>query len=167
MRQSQAVFWKVRMIEDRWEVQQLQRRCPSIVAMPRYTEEKPLSITLTPSETEQTAYIPALFPNQTSIRPAQRGIQLHEAVELLPTEEWTEDLIRRLLPEIRLSDIRLLLQLSRQSLFQQCQRMNVEKELSFAVLSGNELIHGQMDYVAQDESHVVPTSLHVVSQTLK
>lgn len=33
--------------------------------------------------------------------------------------------------------------------------MNVEKELSFAVLSGNELIHGQMDYVAQDESHVI------------
>lgn len=155
MSQSQADFWKVRIIEDRWEVQQLQRRRHSVVTLPRYTEEKPLPVTLTPSETEQTAYIPALFPNRTAIRPAQRGIQLHEAVELLPTEEWTEDLIRRLLPEIRLSDIRLLLQLSRQSLFQQCQRMNVEKELSFAVLSGNELIHGQMDYVAQDESHVI------------
>ena len=155
MSQSQADFWKVRIIEDRWEVQQLQRRRHSVVTLPRYTEEKPLPVTLTPSETEQTAYIPALFPNRAAIRPAQRGIQLHEAVERLPNEAWTETLIRTLLPEIRFSDIRLLLQLNRQPLFQQCQRMNIEKELSFAVLSGNELIHGQMDYVAQDESHVI------------
>ena len=33
--------------------------------------------------------------------------------------------------------------------------MNIEKELSFAVLSGHEFIHGQMDYVAQDESRVI------------
>ena len=155
MCESNSHFWKVRTIEDRWEVQQLQRRRKEVVSLPRYTEEKPLPVTLTPSETEQTAYIPALFPKRKAIRPAQRGIQLHEAVERLPEGEWTESLIRSLLPEIKRADLLLLLQLNKQPLFERCQKMSVEKELSFAVLSGNEFIQGQMDYVAQDETEVI------------
>ncbi len=104
MCESDSHFWKVRTIEDRWEVQQLQRRRKEVVSLPRYTEEKPLPVTLTPSETEQTAYIPALFPKSKAVRPAQRGIQLHEAVERLPEGEWTESLIRSLLPEIKRAD---------------------------------------------------------------
>ena len=155
MCESDSHFWKVRTIEDRWEVQQLQRRRKEVVSLPRYTEEKPLPVTLTPSETEQTAYIPALFPKSKAVRPAQRGIQLHEAVERLPEGEWTESLIRSLLPEIKRADLLLLLQLNKQPLFERCQKMSVDKELSFAVLSGNEFIKGQMDYVAQDENEVI------------
>lgn len=154
MSESREPYWKLLLVEERWEVQQLQRSFRNPESLPRFNQPYSGLVTLTPSESEQTALLPALSFKTRSARPAARGIRLHDAVEKLPNRLWDEALIRSRLPEITISELHLLMKLNDQPLFQHCRKLTVEKEMSFACILGSEFIHGQMDYIALDERDV-------------
>lgn len=123
------------------------------ISLPRYQLlSKPTKL-LTPSQTEETRP-GSLHPQASGKSASQRGTMLHHAIEILPSQTWTQEMILEVEPELTQQEVQLLLDLSQHPFFQQCQSKNVEKELPFAMLREETLIHGIMDYVCWDDTQV-------------
>lgn len=107
-----------------------------------------------PSGLEKRAPLSLDLSKQRHGSTFDHGLRMHRAVELLPNETWTAAQIAALPLSLHETDIRDLLALAHDPLFQSLQDLEVHKEYSFVIREKQTLIRGYMDYLALSDTDV-------------
>lgn len=114
----------------------------------KYEQENKSIKTLSPSSTENY-----FTPKLNFYDAKNRGTTLHEIIEKLPNQIWTEmDFNLNLISQ---NDMQKLIQFSQTDLYKKCLTMQIEKEYAFTLLDQNTLIQGSFDFIATNENSCI------------
>jgi len=83
------------------------------------------------------------------------GTHIHHIIENLPSDHWSEKLIREIQEDINTYWIESLMNFYHSEQYTQMKQMHIQKELPFIVKENQQIIHGYMDMVAVNDQDCI------------